>query len=814
MAKPNWTSADEIGMQLALAEATKSREQGGIPIGSALVVLDDAEPNGCKILGFGHNERIQKYSPTLHGEISALENAGRLKAEVYRRSTIVSSCIIYSCSCHVDMGAFYPCSMCSGAISLYKIPRVVIGENQNFKGDEDLLRIRGVEIVVLDNPECKRLMQSFISENREDSGLRKLVRYKLRRGFYRRLTTPQTTTATTQPRLKQLTMQVAHHPAHSSLTVYAGSPVGPVKDDLPYLADQFDIGGRPSFHTNLNVLKVKLGQGSSQADVDYFVAFIRARLPNFPWQVVSITTDSTVWSPNVESKVQGCLPPDLIVLVTVFDKVSMIQCTTLKYVHKLFPPLIATFASIPLDKVLHTVAISKVFQLPTLRSLVIHPPQSVSTFHGRKTTILVVQILLESLRCATALERASIPLDLGSDIRQVIEILKTIPEFRTLELTKPITSNMSTLEEQDRIALESALLALESFPGLDALYIERTVVTPLIQLMGERMFLQASISPHPVFARFQISMQVSFQPAPTTETLRFGLPVGPVKDNTSFIQDNTFLEGRPSFDTDSNMLEIKLGRETTDIDVYNLVNFIRSRGFVLPWNVVSITADANIWTTDVESKIQGCLPAHPVTIITRYYKDDNIQETTVHYVHDDFPPLTSSFAIIPADSILRAVQASRIFQLPSLQSLIINPPRSVSEFFERQTDIVQVLLRSLKGVPALRKASITLDFAVDVKQIIEALKLIPSFVVLELSKPTTFAIATLKAPDHIILENALLRALEPFPGLEELVVDQSAVSTMVEEMGLRMFNERLVINDKGLIIFRTPLPLLFQPVHF
>ena len=309
-------------------------------------------------------------------------------------------------------------------------------------------------------------------------------------------------------------------------------------------------------------------------------------------------------------------------------------------------------------------------------------------------------------------------------------------------------------------------------------------------------------------------MQVSFHPAPTTQTLRFGLPVGPVKDNMSFIQDNTFLEGRPRLDAYSNILEIKLGRETMSSDIVNLVSFIRSRGFVLQWDVVSITTDASIWTADVESKIQGCLPPHPVTILTRYYKDDSIQETTVHYIYDDFPALTSAFAIIPADGLLRVVQASKIFQLPTLQSLIISPPRNPSKFLEKQTDTVRFLLRSLRGVPTLRKAAITLDFKVDVKQIIEALKIMPSFIVLELSKPTTFDIATLKAPDRIILENALLRALEPFPGLEELVVDQSAVSTMVEEMGLRMFNERLVDNDHGSVIFRTPLPLLFQPVHF
>lgn len=90
MATSDWQTIDSHGMQLALEEATKSYEQGGIPIGSALLVLDEAEPKGYRVLGSGHNERIQRSSPTLHGEISALENAGRLKASTYRRATIVS----------------------------------------------------------------------------------------------------------------------------------------------------------------------------------------------------------------------------------------------------------------------------------------------------------------------------------------------------------------------------------------------------------------------------------------------------------------------------------------------------------------------------------------------------------------------------------------------------------------------------------------------------------------------------------------------------------------------------------------------------
>jgi cytosine deaminase len=97
---------------------------------------------------------MQDSSPILHGETAALENAGRLKANVYRRATMFTT--------------LSPCSMCTGAILLYKIPRVVIGENETFKGEEDLLRSRGVEVVVLDNQECKDLMKKFIEEKPEE----------------------------------------------------------------------------------------------------------------------------------------------------------------------------------------------------------------------------------------------------------------------------------------------------------------------------------------------------------------------------------------------------------------------------------------------------------------------------------------------------------------------------------------------------------------------------------------------------------------------------------------------------------------------
>ncbi|KAJ6531424.1 cytidine deaminase-like protein [Mycena vulgaris] len=139
---------DSTGIKAAFEEAKKGYAEGGIPIGS--VILDE---NG-EILGRGHNQRLQKSSPTLHAEIAALEDAGRLKAQIYRKATLYTS--------------LSPCSMCTGAILLYKIPRIVIGENVNFKGDEDLLRERGVEVTVIDNSDCKDLMRRFIQEKPEE----------------------------------------------------------------------------------------------------------------------------------------------------------------------------------------------------------------------------------------------------------------------------------------------------------------------------------------------------------------------------------------------------------------------------------------------------------------------------------------------------------------------------------------------------------------------------------------------------------------------------------------------------------------------
>jgi cytosine deaminase len=127
----------------AVAEAEIGVAEGGIPIGSVIV------HNGT-IIGRGHNQRVQKGSATLHGEMDALENAGRQPARVYRESVIYTT--------------LSPCAMCSGAILLYGIPHVVIGENSTFMGEEDLLRSRGVRVDVLDDARCVELMRTFIAE--------------------------------------------------------------------------------------------------------------------------------------------------------------------------------------------------------------------------------------------------------------------------------------------------------------------------------------------------------------------------------------------------------------------------------------------------------------------------------------------------------------------------------------------------------------------------------------------------------------------------------------------------------------------------
>ena len=133
-------------MDAAIEEARKGLAEGGIPIGSVLVI--DGE-----IVGRGHNRRVQKGSAILHAEMDALENAGRLSAKEYQRATLYST--------------LSPCDMCSGTALLYKIPKVVIGENKTFQGPEAYVRSRGVELVILDDPECIALMEEFIAARPE-----------------------------------------------------------------------------------------------------------------------------------------------------------------------------------------------------------------------------------------------------------------------------------------------------------------------------------------------------------------------------------------------------------------------------------------------------------------------------------------------------------------------------------------------------------------------------------------------------------------------------------------------------------------------
>jgi cytosine/creatinine deaminase len=144
----------DIFMRAAIDEASLGAEEGGIPIGSVLV------RNG-RILGRGHNRRVQKGSAILHAEMDALENAGRQPAQVYRESVLYTT--------------LSPCAMCTGAILLYGIPHVVIGENETYHGEEDLLRSRGTRLQVLQDPECIRLMRDFLAAKpdlwREDIGV-------------------------------------------------------------------------------------------------------------------------------------------------------------------------------------------------------------------------------------------------------------------------------------------------------------------------------------------------------------------------------------------------------------------------------------------------------------------------------------------------------------------------------------------------------------------------------------------------------------------------------------------------------------------
>ena len=134
----------DIFLEAAIEEAKKGLAENGIPIGSVLV-LDG------QIVGRGHNRRVQKSSVVLHAEMDCLENAGRLKAADYRRATLYST--------------LSPCDMCSGAVLLYGIAKVVIGENRTFRGPEDHLKSRGVEVVIADNQQCRQLMERFIENN-------------------------------------------------------------------------------------------------------------------------------------------------------------------------------------------------------------------------------------------------------------------------------------------------------------------------------------------------------------------------------------------------------------------------------------------------------------------------------------------------------------------------------------------------------------------------------------------------------------------------------------------------------------------------
>jgi len=136
----------DIFLKAAIEEARQGLSEGGIPIGSVIV------HNG-KIIGRGHNRRVQKGSAILHGEMDALENAGRQPASVYKESVLYST--------------LSPCPMCSGAILLYGIPKVIIGENKTFMGEEELLKSRGVNVSVVDDEECIDMMKNFISEKPE-----------------------------------------------------------------------------------------------------------------------------------------------------------------------------------------------------------------------------------------------------------------------------------------------------------------------------------------------------------------------------------------------------------------------------------------------------------------------------------------------------------------------------------------------------------------------------------------------------------------------------------------------------------------------
>lgn len=131
-------------LEAAIEEAKKGRDAGGIPIGSVLVI--DGE-----IVGRGHNQRVQQGSPILHAEMDCFENAGRIKAADYKKATLYST--------------LSPCDMCSGTALLYGIPKIIVGENKTFQGPEEYVRSRGVDLEIVDNRECIKLMEDFITEN-------------------------------------------------------------------------------------------------------------------------------------------------------------------------------------------------------------------------------------------------------------------------------------------------------------------------------------------------------------------------------------------------------------------------------------------------------------------------------------------------------------------------------------------------------------------------------------------------------------------------------------------------------------------------
>ena len=131
-------------LQAAIDEAQKGLSEGGIPIGSVLVIDN-------KIVGRGHNRRVQNGSAILHAEMDCFENAGRLNAIDYQLATLYST--------------LSPCDMCSGTALLYKIPKIIIGENKTFKGPEEYVKSRGVELIILNEPTCIKLMEDFISSN-------------------------------------------------------------------------------------------------------------------------------------------------------------------------------------------------------------------------------------------------------------------------------------------------------------------------------------------------------------------------------------------------------------------------------------------------------------------------------------------------------------------------------------------------------------------------------------------------------------------------------------------------------------------------